>query len=88
MRNDQSNGHPQTPLTYPTMLVVLVFVVIALAFLWQEHQGHILSALPYLFVLLCPLMHVVMHGHHHHGLRPQPRTNERPEVQEHEGEQS
>ena len=41
---------------------------IALFFLWQEHQAHILGALPYALLLLCPLMHLLMHrGHHHSG---------------------
>lgn len=34
-----------------------------------EHKVHILGALPYLLLLLCPLMHIFMHGggHGHHG---------------------
>jgi len=37
--------------------------------LWGEHKVHILGALPYLFLLLCPLLHLFMHGggHDHHG---------------------
>lgn len=52
--------------------VLLVFAAIALFFLWEEHQAHLLGALPYLIFLLCPLLHVFMHrGHgkhddHHH----------------------
>jgi hypothetical protein len=40
----------------------------AVFFLWDEHQAHILGALPYLFLLACPFMHLFMHhghGHHH-----------------------
>jgi hypothetical protein len=35
--------------------------------LWTEHRAHVIQALPYLLVLLCPLMHL-FHGHggHHH----------------------
>jgi hypothetical protein len=29
------------------------------------HTGHVLSAVPYLLLMACPLMHVF--GHHHHG---------------------
>jgi len=29
---------------------------------YAEHQAHILGALPYLFLLLCPLLHLFMHG--------------------------
>lgn len=30
--------------------------------LLSEHRLHILGALPYLLLLLCPLMHIFMHG--------------------------
>jgi len=49
----------------------LVLAAVAGWFLWAEHRAHLLGALPYLFLLACPLMHVFMHrghhGHHHHG---------------------
>jgi hypothetical protein len=32
--------------------------------LYAEHEVHILGALPYLLLLLCPLMHLFMHGGH------------------------
>ena len=41
-----------------------VFVAIALFFLWQEHRAHLLGALPWLLLLACPLMHVLMHRRH------------------------
>ncbi len=40
------------------------FAVIALFYLLTEHQAHLFGALPYLFLLACPLMHFFMHGHH------------------------
>ncbi|HEX2862467.1 MAG TPA: DUF2933 domain-containing protein [Lacunisphaera sp.] len=44
-----------------------LFGAIAVFFLWDEHQAHILGALPYLFLLACPFMHLFMHhGHSHH----------------------
>lgn len=39
---------------------------IAAYFLITEHMAHLATALPYLFFLLCPLMHVFMHGGHGH----------------------
>lgn len=33
-------------------------------FLLTEHRAHLFGALPYLLVLLCPLMHLFMHGDH------------------------
>lgn len=44
-----------------------VFAGIALLLLWEEHEAHLLGALPYLVLLLCPLMHLFMHrGHDRH----------------------
>ena len=40
---------------------------IALALLVLEHASHVLSALPYLLILACPVMHFFMHGKHGHG---------------------
>ncbi|CAO3449593.1 hypothetical protein [Azospirillum largimobile] len=31
------------------------------------HVDHVLDALPLLILLLCPLMHLFMHGGHGHG---------------------
>ncbi len=33
-------------------------------YLFATHSGHILSAAPYLLLLLCPLMHLFGHGGH------------------------
>ena len=44
-----------------------VLAAVAAFFLWEEHRAHILGALPYLLLLLCPLMHFLMHrGHSGH----------------------
>ena len=41
--------------------------VSVLAFLiYTGHSAHLLGALPYLLILSCPLMHIFMHGGHHH----------------------
>ena len=58
---------------------LLIFTMVAGFFLFVEHKAHILgllsehklhilNALPYLLLLLCPLMHIFMHGgkHDHH----------------------
>lgn len=37
-------------------------------FLLMEHRQHVFEFLPWLFLLLCPLMHIFMHhGHKGHG---------------------
>jgi hypothetical protein len=33
-------------------------------YLWTEHQAHVITFLPYLLLLACPLMHIFMHGGH------------------------
>jgi hypothetical protein len=42
-------------------------------YLFATHAGHLLSAAPYLLLLLCPLMHVFGHRGHGHGHREHDR---------------
>lgn len=47
--------------------IVIAVVALLLLYLWDQHRGHILGVLPYLIILICPLMHLFMHrGHDHH----------------------
>mgnify|MGYP003627237629 CR=1 FL=1 len=50
-------------------LATLTLIGAALYFLIVEHGAHVLPYLPFLIILLCPLMHVFMHkghgGHDH-----------------------
>jgi len=48
-------------------LVFLGFAAIAVFFLWEEHKAHMLGALPYVLLLLCPLLHMFHGGHGGHG---------------------
>lgn len=48
------------------LAVCLVLAALGGYLLWT-HTGHTLTALPYLFLLACPLMHFLPHGHKHHG---------------------
>ena len=50
-----------------TGLVLLAFFAIAAFFLVTEHTAHVFGALPYLLVLLCPLLHLFLHGGHGSG---------------------
>lgn len=45
----------------------IVFAAIAAFYLLSEHRAHLLGAMPFLLLLACPLMHLVMHGGHGHG---------------------
>ena len=48
-------------------LAIAGFAVVAGYFLWTEHNAHVPALfewLPWLLLLLCPLMHVFMHRRH------------------------
>lgn len=51
----------------PTGLTLLAFLAIAAFYLVTEHTAHIFGFLPYALLLLCPLLHLFMHGGHSHG---------------------
>ena len=51
-----------------TTWILIGFLAVAAFFLITEHTAHVLGALPYLILLLCPLLHFFMHrGHGAHG---------------------
>jgi hypothetical protein len=54
--------------------ILIGFALVAGYFLVMEHKAHLgglLNYLPYLLLLACPLMHLLMHhGHGGHGRRP------------------
>jgi len=52
-------------LTSPAGFVLIGFLAIGGVYLWMEHRAHLLGALVFLPLLLCPLMHLFMH--HGHG---------------------
>lgn len=76
---------PERPLSKGAFRVscaicLYVFLGIAAFFLLSEHRAHLLGALPWLLLLLCPLIHLFMHrGHRHghgHGRSPGPKGSE------------
>ena len=59
------------------LLVCLVFAVVGVYLLWT-HTGHVFSALPYVLLLACPLLHFFGHGHGHaHAAGPAAGANEK-----------
>ncbi|MGE0175100.1 MAG: DUF2933 domain-containing protein [Oligoflexales bacterium] len=51
----------------PMQRLVIVAALAILAFyLITEHKAHLYGALPYILLLVCPLMHLFMHGGHNH----------------------
>lgn len=66
-------------------LAALILIAGASYFLLIEHRQHLFALLPYLILLLCPLMHLFMHhghgGHSHHSdTRDGPREQSRSHV--------
>jgi hypothetical protein len=45
---------------------MLVAGAVGIYYLLTEHLAHVGQAVPFLFLLACPLMHF-FHGHGHHG---------------------
>lgn len=47
--------------------IVIVCLVAVGYWVFTYHAEHALGFLPYAILLLCPLMHIFMHGGHGHG---------------------
>lgn len=60
MMSEQENKFWSTPTGWCALLLIAAVSY----FLFIEHREHVFSFLPYLILLLCPLMHVFMHGRH------------------------
>lgn len=47
-------------------IALIMLAVIGIFYVAREHYGHLSQALPYLILLLCPLMHLFGHNHGGH----------------------
>ena len=47
--------------------MAIAFLAIAAFLLVYEHRVHVFGYLPFLLLLLCPLLHIFMHGGQGHG---------------------
>ncbi len=67
--NHEHQQHERLPSFWGSRYSIGLLVIGAVAgyFLLKEHLVHVATALPYLFVLACPIMHLFMHGGHGHG---------------------
>lgn len=54
-------------------LALAGLLALAAYFLFAGHRAHLLGALPYLLLLACPLMHLLMHRGHGGGGDPRHR---------------
>ena len=84
--NDQQS--PQrglaTVFRTPQGAALAAVLTAAIIYLLVDHTAHVLGVLPFAFVLLCPLMHLLMMrgmhgGHNGHSTRDDDRTNRRRE---------
>lgn len=73
-------GHPSNR---RSRLILIGFLLVSGYFLISEHRAHLggmLSYLPFLLLLACPLMHVFMH-HGHRGRNASAPSSDRHEEQ-------
>ena len=71
--NDSSRNFWRTP----NGIAALALIAGVLYFLLTEHRAHFFGALPYLILLLCPVMHIFMHrGHGSHGDKQADRSED------------
>ena len=72
MVTSMHDGQARQGWRIPYWLGACVFLAVAGFLLWEEHRAHLLGVLPYVLLLLCPVVHLFMHrghgghGHHHH----------------------
>lgn len=59
-----TDGGTGSFLRSPTGLALLGFLAIAGFYLVTEHTAHTFGVLPFALLLLCPLLHLFMHGGH------------------------
>ena len=60
-----TTGHRTSRTGWRSLVVLLFFALVGGVLLSAEHRAHALGLLPWLLILLiCPLMHMFMHGSH------------------------
>lgn len=67
MNPEHSHSPPPSGWRSRSGLALIGFLLVAGFFLFTEHRAHLLGALPFLLVALCPLLHLFGHGGHGHG---------------------
>lgn len=69
MHHNTSSSDEPTPSFWRSKLGIVLgmLAVIALFYVTREHYAHAAGLLPYLILLLCPLMHLFGHRHGGHG---------------------
>lgn len=57
--SDQEHSRPRA-----ATIALIGFLSIAGFYLVAEHRAHLLGWLPWLIILICPLLHIFMHRKH------------------------
>lgn len=76
MQNPPSSESPSRFWRSTPGTVLGMLLVIGLFYLVREHFAHVSQALPYLILLLCPLMHLLGHHHGGHGASQRPGNSD------------
>jgi uncharacterized membrane protein len=63
-------------------LVLLILFALAAVYLITEHLAHVTALLPYVLLVLCPFMHLLMHGGHQHQAEEKPKRHEHHSAEE------
>ena len=67
---NSSRGRRRDPSEWIVRILMIALVAVGAYYIIAEHGAHVLAAWPLLVLLLCPLMHLFMHGGHGgHGSR-------------------
>ncbi|PMY23001.1 DUF2933 domain-containing protein [Pseudomonas sp. GW460-13] len=69
---DHSHHHSSAELPFwksKIGIALIMLAVIGVFYVAREHYGHLSQGLPYLILLLCPLMHMFGHNHGGHSRR-------------------
>ena len=63
---DHAKIHSKPNVFWKNPIVIVCLIAVGY-WLYTYHYEHALGFLPYAILLLCPLMHIFMHGGHGHG---------------------
>lgn len=78
------HSNPSSRWRSPMGIFMLVAGAVGIFYLLTEHLTHVAQAVPYLFLLACPLMHL-FHGHGHHGHHGHDQSSDRAEAEDASG---
>ena len=64
MSHDHTHPDPRGNTSGRFRWALLAFLAIAAFYLATEHTAHFFGVLPFALLLLCPILHLFMHGGH------------------------